>query len=195
MYSTIQIVCDSLLYKALPESCVYHDRATIRHDVIFTAHSYTHNKVWKMCPLVGWGLSSVVLYYSSACTTDLWILAVNATCAVEPRYLRNSLDFSVYTTGLLHCILTHTFTVHSGTLRIFLTFGRLNKQTTFGCPKHPVCVHYKPWNQVTSLIRTLSSVPRNLDYKDSTSMMIEGFHIESQKVFISSNRRILIVSI
>ena len=39
-----------------------------------------------------------------------------------------------------------------------LKWGHLHSRDTFGCPKFPFCVHYIPWNQDTSLIKTLSSV-------------------------------------
>ena len=39
-------------------------------------------------------------------------------------------------------------------------WGHLNKQDTFNHPKCNVCVQFNPWNQDTSLIRKLSSVPR-----------------------------------
>ena len=35
-----------------------------------------------------------------------------------------------------------------------------NRIGGFGCPKHPDCVHYNPWNQDTSVVRTLLSVSR-----------------------------------
>ena len=38
-----------------------------------------------------------------------------------------------------------------------LKWGNLDKQDTFCCPKYHACVQFNPW---TSLIRTLSSVPR-----------------------------------
>ena len=56
--------------------------------------------------------------------------------------------------GLVRCMYT-VERLKSGHLK----YGHLDKQGTFGCPKHPVCVHYNPLNQDTSLIRTLSAVP------------------------------------
>ena len=53
--------------------------------------------------------------------------------------------------------------------------GHCNKQD---CPKHPVCVHYIPWNQDTSLIRTLTSVPR--------VSRLEMFHKYLHNIFFSS---------
>ena len=45
-----------------------------------------------------------------------------------------------------------------------LKWGHLSKQDTFtctcSCPKHPLCVHYKHWNQDTSLIGSISSILR-----------------------------------
>ena len=44
--------------------------------------------------------------------------------------------------------------------RIPLKWGHLDKLDTLGCPKHPVCVHYNPWHQDTSLTPTLSPPSR-----------------------------------
>ena len=80
-------------------------------------------------------------------------------CNTYPMHCHQSECVCVYIYPCM-CVHNHSETPYSRHCELSTLYTSTNRQSTIRCYNHPACVHYNSRNQDTSLIRTLSSVPR-----------------------------------